>query len=430
MKSNKALNILDKSSLAMIYFVVAISPFLSLFAGLGLAACFVLAALFPTISSIIYRRGVFKQALKSNIYKVVLIFFLYSLISAAWAVSPEQSFKLWYRMVLFFIGFICLYEFVRQFNDGQRKTLSVTLLIGFLVALVAANVEIISGGALSEFFRSFKAKEYHFELTDLNRGATYLAIIFWCVFAQVVVYKRFLFAALLAFLTLLTIIRLESQSASMAFILSFLTFPLILVFGKKAIKSMMLLAIFAVISVAAVSYKMQPDIIFKNIPDIPNSASEYRLYIWDFTAGLAMEKPIWGWGFNASRAIPISEGEYVLNGRHPLPLHPHNNVLQVWVELGCVGLFIFILFLLAQLQSIESTTHLQRSNCRTGFKNDSKSLIIRKLMDNMPVSMTFGLFCTYFAIGETGYGIWQNWWVAGGLLSAVIINSNFSKNNT
>ncbi|WP_249118121.1 O-antigen ligase family protein, partial [Neoroseomonas alkaliterrae] len=82
----------------------------------------------------------------------------------------------------------------------------------------------------------------------------------------------------------------------------------------------------------------------------------HRMLIWDFTAARIAERPVLGWGMEASRAIPGGRGNppaEVLDRMRVtdparrawfaephvqiLPLHPHNAALQVWLELGAVG---------------------------------------------------------------------------------------------
>jgi O-antigen ligase len=426
-KNNKLLLFLDKSSWGALYFVAAVSPFISLFAPLGLAPAFILAALFPSISAIAYRRYVWKEVFKSSLYKVIIVFFIFSISSVLWAIDPDESFKMWYRLLLLFLGVVALIEFIKMADIKHKRTLCNTLAVGFFVALLAANIEILSDGVISKFFQSFKDKKYNYELTDLNRGASYIVILFWCVFAWLLVSRKFIFVALLTIITIFTVLSLESQSSSMALIISIAVLPIILLFGKKALKAMMLLSIFAVITVASVAYKIQPQILFETLPNIPNSASEYRLYIWSFTADKAMESPILGWGLNSARSIPVNEDDYVLGGRHPLPLHPHNNVLQLWLELGIIGLVIFITFLVFQINSIKNMNYsIFNDHCRTSFDSNGRVGLLGGISHNIPMSLFFGLFAAYFAIGETGYGMWQNWWVSGGLLSLVFMHSCFS----
>ena len=72
----------------------------------------------------------------------------------------------------------------------------------------------------------------------------------------------------------------------------------------------------------------------------------HRLLIWRFAADRVAERPILGWGMDASREIPGGKVEFndVLptlhypGGAQRLPLHPHDAVLQLQLELGMLGL--------------------------------------------------------------------------------------------
>lgn len=137
---------------------------------------------------------------------------------------------------------------------------------------------------------------------------------------------------------------------------------------------------------------------------LPNSAA-HRLLIWDFAAERIAERPILGWGMDASRAIPGGTGkpdaamraafgltspadEAWFAGAQLLPLHPHNLALQVWLELGAVGAALMAL-LLALLA--------------LGTRNPAGA----------------GCYAAGLVIAMLSYGAWQYWWIAGVLLAAV-----------
>jgi O-antigen ligase len=83
-------------------------------------------------------------------------------------------------------------------------------------------------------------------------------------------------------------------------------------------------------------------------------SAAHRLLIWDFVTDRIAERPIAGWGMEASRDIPghldppTAEAlrRFHLTGPGAalwlptamlLPLHPHNGALQLWLELGMPG---------------------------------------------------------------------------------------------
>jgi O-antigen ligase len=128
---------------------------------------------------------------------------------------------------------------------------------------------------------------------------------------------------------------------------------------------------------------------------IPNSA-HHRLIIWKFTADRIAEKPIAGWGYDSSRAIPGST--VLLNTASPaLPLHPHNGLLQWWLELGAVGAALGGAFLIALLRAIG----------RTGGTTERAAAL--------------GLYAGAMTVVNLSFGIWQGWWMATLFLSAAML---------
>lgn len=398
--------------------VAVLSPMVSLVSGPSLAVFFVLAALGPVILWGMQKR--WGDLLNSPIYKVVLAFFAVALLSALWAIVPAETFSMWCRMGAFFIGSVGLFSFLRDMRSDARNSLLRALAAGLVVALVAANVEIICNGVLTKFIQSFKASPHPFELTDLNRGSSYISIMFWPVFAWLLLGGRRMAALVLLAAMVVTVFRLESQGSSVALVMGLLAFIWVGCTGRFGLKMLMPFVLVAVVAVAVTAKMMDPVSMFKTVPNIPNSASQIRLYIWHYAATRASERPWLGWGFNAARSIPVPESDYVMGGRHPLPLHPHNNVLQMWLELGVLGLVLFAAFLVALMQSI-SRLPPGRGLTEGGAVVRCQAWV-QRFSVNRPMALAFGLMAAYFCIGETGYGIWQNWWVAGGLLAAAFVS--------
>ena len=73
-----------------------------------------------------------------------------------------------------------------------------------------------------------------------------------------------------------------------------------------------------------------------------------------------------------------------------IPLHPHNNVLQVWLELGIIGLIIFFIFIRHLLKKI-----YEYSNINHKFS-----------------AIAMMSFFQVFLIGQVSFGFWQSWWLA------------------
>ena len=129
---------------------------------------------------------------------------------------------------------------------------------------------------------------------------------------------------------------------------------------------------------------------------MPDS-SQARVDIWHFVSARIAERPVLGWGMESSRSIPGGTTEYV-PGRTYLPLHPHNNALQVLLEEGVVG---FVLTLTGLMLALRAW---------------------RKRWSSDPLESAAGaaLIAAYLVIGFSAFGLWQTWWIAVAWIAAII----------
>jgi O-antigen ligase len=130
-----------------------------------------------------------------------------------------------------------------------------------------------------------------------------------------------------------------------------------------------------------------------------------RLVIWEFAVEKIAERPLIGYGLDASRNLPggnvkvdvtytDSDGYERLRFRDfRMPLHPHNQVLQIWIELGAVGALLLAGFLAALLAAI----------CRLAPADRA---------------VAAGSFYAAFTFACSSFGAWQNWWL--GLVMLVL----------
>lgn len=114
----------------------------------------------------------------------------------------------------------------------------------------------------------------------------------------------------------------------------------------------------------------------------------HHYQVWRFAADRAAERPFLGWGFNSSRTLPGGH-ELMAENAELLPLHPHNAVLQVWLELGVPGL-VLLCFV------------LWRTFMPTGWQEfNRRELLIRTLT-----------VAAVFIAASATFGIWQSWWLS------------------
>jgi exopolysaccharide production protein ExoQ len=125
-----------------------------------------------------------------------------------------------------------------------------------------------------------------------------------------------------------------------------------------------------------------------------------RITIWNFTDMHIRERPITGWGLDAARRIPhgidqrplydpCTDAYYGID--RYLPLHPHNGILQVWLELGGVGAFLgFGAIVILMARGFTSGRYATRQ---------AQAIITSMLAPALSIA------CVSF-------GIWQEWWLS------------------
>jgi O-antigen ligase len=113
-----------------------------------------------------------------------------------------------------------------------------------------------------------------------------------------------------------------------------------------------------------------------------------RLGYWSHAIDWIKLRPIQGWGLEASRMFGPG-----------IVLHPHNNPLQIWLELGAIGAVTAAAFwgvVLSRLaRSWSNLTAAAAAAC-----------------------------CSVYLLFGVNFGVWQEWWLALGALVAILTVAN------
>jgi O-antigen ligase len=138
--------------------------------------------------------------------------------------------------------------------------------------------------------------------------------------------------------------------------------------------------------------------IARSFPQTPKSLLA-RILIWDYALGRIAERPVLGFGFDAAREIggreparhfdfdPFPDGTIYRPLMEPIPLHTHNGVIQLWLELGAPGALLGALSLIALWMGI----------C--------------KIEDSQKRMAGAALFASAMMPMLSSYGLFQAWWV-------------------
>ncbi len=138
------------------------------------------------------------------------------------------------------------------------------------------------------------------------------------------------------------------------------------------------------------------------------ASSQARLGIWSFAALEAAKRPIWGWGYEASRNFdPI------------IPDHPHSPALQAWLEMGIPGLLLVAAIWFFIFWSLAPKG--EGAPLATGGLVELSAEpepLVEQTEDQRARPYVLALAVTFFVVNAISYGIWRDWLYTQGAFSA------------
>jgi exopolysaccharide production protein ExoQ len=278
---------------------------------------------------------------------VLALLSLWGALSAAWSTIPQHSLFEAERLALLSASGIVVASAGLALDPAGAAKIGRASLVGLGLGIIVALVEFVGDFPIHRALSGIADRVYYF--SALDRGAVVLAVTCWIAIRDLILRRRLIAAALVFVVTLLTLAQLFSLSALLGFLVAAVVFAL--AWWRPRIIAAVFIAGFAVLTVALPLIHPTSDFIVwlsKAAPWLRGSAF-HRLIIWRFASDRVAEHPLLGWGMDASRALPdgsMDIRDYLhlppdflyghINGA-VMPLHPHDAILQWWLELGIVG---------------------------------------------------------------------------------------------
>ena len=393
-------------SFYLLALLALLSPPVAIFSGLAIAPFYsiiIAALLFEGL-----RKNAVAVPFNTPIF-IIVLFAVWAFISSFWAINFDQALLEWSATFLVILLSILVCSVLRHLRKTQLETLTLALTIAVPFALFLVVIELISYGGLYSFFNVhlFGKASAYFNIQHYNRGACFLAIIFW---VMVMALSRKIrqnrggiiqWLIVLGIITAVVLCRLESLSAKVGFIGGALAFGLVLFAPRSGIRLIQVLILLLAIAEPIIAPRLQPmDYINKGLP----LSAVHRVFIWHFAGAKALEQPFTGYGFYSSRDIPGGRDMIQLPnqslpvGSVYLPNHTHNSIIQIWLELGFVGLALYIAIILSAL-----------------------SWILKEVRAPLQQAAMVAMLMTYLGISLFAFNVWQEWWVATGLFSFMLV---------
>ncbi len=325
-----------------------------------------------------------------------------------------NSVVLWLRLcALTMFGFGTLWLF-RSLEPNERYRIQSALVLGICLSLVQFWLAYVVGHVAGV---TLSGKQLADPLGALTAGQSIIAIVIGVAAGILLARRRRLAVILLYAATIATFVPLSSNFAILTLLIGAVGMVWAVAFrrvGLRILSAMLAVFILAIPFTPSTAIRdswSNPMLhVWLNQLDPANKIGpsiHHRLQIWEFTIQRAREHPYLGWGLDASRQIPGGMEITSLNA-NIMPLHPHNSVLQIWLELVAPGVILF-----ACLVSYMFLTGLPR--------RESTHLIISHVATLLPA----------LSIAFLAFGIWQNWWYSAlwmvGIFASTLMDATGEK---
>jgi exopolysaccharide production protein ExoQ len=367
----------------LIGLTVFLTPLLALYVPLSLAIILPVLVVFATLGRIATGTPRFRFNVISTTVLAAIVFA--AAVSAGWSYAADLSWeKLPRTAVIALLGGILL---AAMSGLDRAKTLAISK--AFLRGIILTI-------ALLVFERVIMEILFHFELIEgtiggylntFNRPLSLLSIMLWPA-VVILTDKRPVYGLAGVGLCLAFFATFQTGAATAAIAFGGLVF--VCVYAAPRIMAPLTGAVLGISVVLAPTIDdvlPEPKEIFEEL-NLPRS-SYHRLLVWHFTSGKIAERPLLGWGFNTSRAIP---GGKVRLDEHEsaLPLHPHNAALQWRLELGVLGAFL-----------------------GAGLFVVAAAYAGRYGRNRVAQAAGTATVASAFCIAMLSFGAWQSWWLSG-----------------
>ncbi|MBF0166160.1 MAG: O-antigen ligase family protein [Alphaproteobacteria bacterium] len=329
-------------------------------------------------------------------------FCLWAILSALWAFDPVSNGLGALRMGALMLGGLFLVSSARRLDEAQARLFRRFFILAYVVILLLIAIDLLSGMQilrLSYALRGiYPAEDFNFS-HDAKHRAVLLALLLPPAFLAARHEAGLKWTLGLAALAALVIAAHRSETA----ILCLLAGPLAALLAFLRPKPVLwagLIGLTVLFAAPAALMNNPPSAqAFGHAHPELSPSLRHRFAIWEYALGRISERPILGHGFDAAREIGGREPKRHLDlgidfyGHRytpyfePIPLHTHNGVIQLWLELGAVGAVIgAALLMLAWKGALSKADPLRRAG-------------------------SVALFATAMVPMLSSYGLFQNWWV-------------------
>jgi len=383
---------------ALLFTLLIAAPVVVVYSGRALPVVLLIALLFTILYGVTFAfegRGVTiaeGTAFALNPFSLpywgvsVLALILYAGASSYWAIEPEFAAEQALQMLISFLVVVVILRLLPPLDEDRLRY---TAPFGIALASTILIVELATPGILRPLI-------YGSNPAYLNRSMVTVSLLMWPALA--LTSGRFATAQKFGLVALVAAAVIVSSSLSSMLALAAGLLVMALAFVSNRLAALGVLAVTAAAFVAMpMTAKLVSDLAFETgVDTMVDISTERRLEIWEAFSRAALERPIFGWGLEASRYFGLRDlpgVDWTIGPVH----HPHNPILQIWVELGAIGVALAAIAMIGMILGI----------------------------GHMPASRrpyAYGAATATLAISTVSHGAWQSWWICLLLLLVALFN--------
>lgn len=365
---------------------------IGLLAPLGFAPLFIITTVTLIIAT--WQQQIWRR-IPAPLLIMAAVVSLWTALTALWAVDPLRSLRSAAVLALMTGAGLWLMAAATILDENQRRWVLRCLLVGMVCAFAYVALDIACAGAITIWIKQLPSSLSADSLTflarqNLGRGVIILVLMSWI--AASAVSKRPVVSAIFIAVALVFALWSWSAAAKLAMAIGICAAALS---AWRYLRPLALIALAALsVCVPLMAYNLPSPEVTATWRFMPFT-NHHRLTIWGFTAKRIIEKPVLGWGMDSARDMPGGEERSVIWFKgievpeQLLPLHPHNGVLQWWLELGGIGVGLITSWLMI------AAWRAYQPRPRLPFFNRS---------------LGPALFSGAVLVGLVSFGFWQSWW--------------------
>ena len=358
---------------------------LAVFAPLGMAPLSAVVAAMSLLAAARERLGYL--VVRHPAAQIMLLFFAWMATTTVWTFDPGDALSRLVRTGFLIFGGTALAIMLVRLEGAHRKRLACAVIAGFALLILFLGFELLTDGLIVRMALPAKYAEQPLIYVIVSRGSVFMALMMWpTLLAFRTVQRRMgVVAAIggaigIAFLT-------EHGATRLGIAAGLATLGLVYSFGRRAVVWIGSLCIALILSAPLLALGSMSPQSWPVVAGWLKLSAVHRLYIWQFVAERVWERPLFGWGFDASGQIPGGDTLTPI-GAPSISVHPHNAALQIWLELGAVGAALSALLIAA--------TVLKLARFDT---------------DRFTQATATAALVTSFAVASVSFSIWQSWWL-------------------